>query len=354
MWDERTTVSSRSATASTTVCMNSRRASGSSEATGSSRRSSSGRFASASVSATCARCPPERLRTFFFSGRSSSAIAGARCVVVPARVQLPADAQHLLDREAAVERVLLREEPDARQRLGRVRARVEPEHADGAGARPCQADGEPKERRLAGAVRPDERGHAAARDLERAVAQRPLRAVAPAEPVRLECGAHADPPRRADPRCSERSASIACSSSPAARACSNQSPQRAAQLPDVVAERRRRRARHERPLAAAALRDSLALERPVRLEHGVRVDRQPGDDFLHRRQLVAGPEDPELDGVPHLLHELEVGRDSGTRVEVKLDQRHISSVIDKLRRRVKSRSGSAGRRSRRSTRSRRR
>ena len=56
-----------------------------------------GRFASASVSATCARCPPERLRTFFFSGspRLGDAIAGR--VVVPAGIELAADAEHLLD-----------------------------------------------------------------------------------------------------------------------------------------------------------------------------------------------------------------------------------------------------------------
>src|SRR5581483_12207860 len=81
------------------------------------------------------------------------------------------------------------------------------------------------------------------------------------------------------------------------------------------------------------------LEHAVRLEDRVRVDREARDDLLHRRQLVARREDPELDGVPHLLHELEIGRDSGTRVEMELDQRHISSFIDKSRYPVKPRGG---------------
>ena len=74
MCDERTTVIPVSATASITVCRNSRRASGSSDATGSSSSSSSGRLASASVSATCACWPPESLPTFLPSGSPSRSI----------------------------------------------------------------------------------------------------------------------------------------------------------------------------------------------------------------------------------------------------------------------------------------
>ena len=95
MCDERTTVIPVSATTSITDCMNSRRASGSSEATGSSSSSSSGRFASASVSATCACWPPESLPTFCPSGSPSRSIRVERERVVPARVELAAELQRL-------------------------------------------------------------------------------------------------------------------------------------------------------------------------------------------------------------------------------------------------------------------
>ena len=148
--------------------------------------------------------------------------ARASGLVVPAGVKAAADVEHLLDREAAVERVLLGEEADARESFGGVRVRIEPEYAHQTGARTRQAYRESQERCLARAVRPDERRHGAARDLERAVAERPLRAVALAEPLRLESSGHATL-RTASSRFSERSASIACSSSPAARALLNQS-----------------------------------------------------------------------------------------------------------------------------------
>src|SRR5262249_22925787 len=148
---------------------------------------------------------------------------GASRVVVPARIELATDPEHLPHREAAVERVLLRKEPDPRQHLGRIVVWVETENADGALTRTGQADCHPQQRRLTGAVRAYKRGDRAARDLERAIAQRPLRAVAPPEAVRLERGGHATLLTEPEPRCSERSASIACSSSPASRARPNQS-----------------------------------------------------------------------------------------------------------------------------------
>jgi len=43
--------------------------------------------------------------------------------VVPARVELAPEAEHLLDRESAVERMLLRDEADPRQHRRRVAAR---------------------------------------------------------------------------------------------------------------------------------------------------------------------------------------------------------------------------------------
>jgi hypothetical protein len=44
------------------------------------------------------------------------------------------------------------------------------------------------------------------------------------------------------------------------------------------------------------------------MEDRVRIDRQVGDDLLHRRQLIARPQDPQPNRVPDLLHELQVRR----------------------------------------------
>ena len=128
MCEERITVMPVSATTSITVWRNSRRARGSSEATGSSSSSSSGRFASASVSATCACWPPESLPTFCRSGSPSSLDARVRERVVPRRVELAAEGQRLCDREALVERMVLREEAHSRQHRPGLRAWQATEH----------------------------------------------------------------------------------------------------------------------------------------------------------------------------------------------------------------------------------
>ena len=86
-------------------------------------------------------------------------LAGDR--VVPARVQLAAELERLADREALVQRVLLGDEADPREQLGGLVLRRAAEHAHAARARPQQADGELEQRRLAGAVGADERGHRA-------------------------------------------------------------------------------------------------------------------------------------------------------------------------------------------------
>ena len=121
MCDESRTVMPVSTTASITALRNSRRASGSSEATGSSSSSSSGRLASASVSATCACWPPESLPTFCVERQVQALDPLARERVVPARVELAPEPERLADREAAVQRVVLRDEADAREHARRPR-----------------------------------------------------------------------------------------------------------------------------------------------------------------------------------------------------------------------------------------
>src|SRR3954447_118240 len=93
-------------------------------------------------------------------------------------------------------------------------------------ARPGQADGKLQQRGLAGAVRADECREGARRDLERAVAQGPARAVALAEPVADECGRgdHATLIAAAGRTVSAKSAAIVSSSKPAARALSTHVP----------------------------------------------------------------------------------------------------------------------------------
>src|SRR4029077_2337845 len=85
------------------------------------------------------------------------------------------------------------------------------------------------------------------------------------------------------------------------------------------------RARYEGP--APLLRDdqSLALEVAIRLCDGVRVDREVRDDLSYGRQLVADVERAEPKRVLHLANDLQIGRNSGLRVEVKLDHGGIVS-----------------------------
>src|SRR5438445_520281 len=85
-----------------------------------------------------------------------------------------------------------RDEADSRQHLARRLARRGPEDENPALARLAQTDRELQQRRLAGAVRADERRDRAGRNRKRAVAERPERVVPLAERARLERGeAHA-------------------------------------------------------------------------------------------------------------------------------------------------------------------
>ena len=65
----------------------------------------------------------------------------------------------------------------------------------------------------------------------------------------------------------------------------------------------------------------LVIKLAIGLQHRVCVDRETANDLLDCRQLIAGPQDPQPHGLPHLLHELQVGRNPRTRVQVKLDHR---------------------------------
>jgi hypothetical protein len=64
-------------------------------------------------------------------------------VVVPARVELAPELERVGDRQAAVERMLLRDEADSREHDVRVRTRLVTEDLDRPRARLDQADGEP-------------------------------------------------------------------------------------------------------------------------------------------------------------------------------------------------------------------
>jgi xylose isomerase len=85
------------------------------------------------------------------------------------------------------------------------------------------------------------------------------------------------------------------------------------------------RAGDERAAALPRNHKTLALEIAVRLGDGVRVDREIRDDLAHGRQLVADVERAEPQRVLHLADDLQVGRDSRLRVEMKLDHEGIVS-----------------------------
>ena len=100
--------------------------------------------------------------------------------VVPARVEVGAEAQVVGDREPGVRRGVLGDEADLGQ-LGRVGGRAAAAHLDRPGGRRQEPDRQAEQRGLAGAVRADQAGDPAGRDLEGAVPQRPAAAVPLAE-----------------------------------------------------------------------------------------------------------------------------------------------------------------------------
>ena len=141
-----------SATAAMTDCRNSRRASGSSEATGcpagavrtlrqSECQSQLGLLSAGELPGLLAEWQPELVDPVPGEG------------LIPARVELASELERLGDREAAVERMLLRDEPEPRQQRRRLVARREAEHAHLARGRPGQTDRELQQGGLAGAIR---------------------------------------------------------------------------------------------------------------------------------------------------------------------------------------------------------
>ena len=84
-------------------------------------------------------------------------------------------------------------------------------------------------------------------------------------------------------------------------------------------EARHRLVQHQqlRPLADARPGgdEAAALQLPVRLQHRVRVDRQPGDDLFHGGQLVSFAQQPQPERVPYLLDDLQVRREPRPRIE---------------------------------------
>ena len=101
-------------------------------------------------------------------------------VVVPPGIHVRAEAEVVLDGEAGIGGSVLRHEADPGQ-LRRVVRRGSPQHLDAAGTRGQQADGEVEQGGLAGAVGADQADDVTGRDLEVALVERPLSAVALAQ-----------------------------------------------------------------------------------------------------------------------------------------------------------------------------
>ena len=121
--------------------------------------------------------------------------------LVEPQVAGPAEAEHLGDGEALVQRVVLGQEPDPGQGVRGAGGDVVAEDLHRAGARCQQPDDQAQQRGLARAVRPDQGDHAAGRQGQGAVAQRP------ALPVPL---AHTVGAQRELGRCHATSSFLVC------------------------------------------------------------------------------------------------------------------------------------------------
>ena len=91
--------------------------------------------------------------------------------VIPARVELATDGEHLADTEPWLEWMVLGDEPDPGKHPRRLRARRTAEDDDVAVGRLGQAHDQMQERRLTGAVRPDQRRDGPRGHLQRAIAE---------------------------------------------------------------------------------------------------------------------------------------------------------------------------------------
>jgi hypothetical protein len=81
------------------------------------------------------------------------------------------------------------------------------------------------------------------------------------------------------------------------------------------------RSLHERALPGSTDRQALAFQPAIGLEHGVRVDRELGDDLLGRGQAIAGLQRAQPQCVLDLMDELQVGGDARAAVETEIDHR---------------------------------
>src|SRR5437879_12580813 len=77
--------------------------------------------------------------------------------------------------------------------------------------------------------------------------------------------------------------------------------------------------RYERARPGPTVDEAFVLELAIRLEHGVRIDREVLDDLACGREPVPGPKHRLANGVLDLLHELQLGRDPRSGVQVKCD-----------------------------------
>jgi hypothetical protein len=80
-----------------------------------------------------------------------------------------------------------------------------------------------------------------------------------------------------------------------------------------------RAAQDEGADALTALHQPFTFEIAIGLEHGVRVDRQRPDDFLHGRQSVAGTQNAAEQCLTHLFDELDIRRHVRAGAEVEAD-----------------------------------
>ena len=248
--------------------------------------------------------------------------APSRPDVVPASVEVAGETQRVVDREAGVERRVLRHEPDALQG-GRRPGRQAVEHGDAARCGGDQADREVQQGRLAGAVRADQRDDVAGGHSQATVAQRPRAPVAFADACgddRVHDTARRSSASRTSVSALENSATMSSSSRPAWRASTIQASTRrrnaanpsGGRLPSVPSMKVPSPGRPDARPRCSRL--------AIGLEHGVGVDGEARDHVFDARQLVTGFEVAQAQRLFDLLHELQVGRYARRGVQTELDR----------------------------------
>ena len=281
-----------------------------------------GRFPSASASASRARSPAESAPTFVCDASAREQLGDDR--VVPARVRPPRELDRLANGERAVERRALRHVADLREHRG-LAQRVAAEHRDRALGRREQA----RPRARAASTCRRRSGRRARRSRRSGIVSvqsrsAPLATEALAERPRVERrGVHATR-RSASPEASRRSAR-GCSPrrGPAARAAASQRSSSARSASWCRSEG------GASVLATNVPRPCRATTRPSRSRSRYAFATVFG--LIARSATTSrtvgswSPTSisPEPERLLHLLHDLEVGRDAGARVEVELDHHPI-------------------------------